>query len=118
LKAPGFNPRTYKVKNRFQSSGFKFNSFKFNLYRYDAGALSNGRDITRAVGGVGCFLAWTSLIQHFERLPPYDTAWIAVHKGLPVVTRFAVGAAPLLLGFACLGMALFSEVWGCTRESS
>ena len=31
------------------------------------GALSNGRDITRAVGGVGCFLAWTSLIQHFER---------------------------------------------------
>jgi len=42
------------------------------------------------VGGIGCFLAWACLIQHFERLPPYDTAWIAVHKGLPVVTRFAV----------------------------
>ena len=74
------------------------------------GAPSAGRDIARAVGGVGCFLAWTTLIQHFERLPPYDTAWIAVRKGLPVVTRFAVGGAPLLLGFACLGMALFSEV--------
>jgi hypothetical protein len=29
LKAPGFNPRAYEVKNQFQAS-----AFKFNLYRY------------------------------------------------------------------------------------
>jgi hypothetical protein len=38
LKAPGFNPRAYKVKNRFQSF-----AFKFNLYRYTAAVVLSGR---------------------------------------------------------------------------
>jgi hypothetical protein len=35
LKAPGFNPRAYKVKTRFQSLLFQI----LNLYRYGLGRL-------------------------------------------------------------------------------
>ena len=33
----------------------------------------------------------------------------AISRGLPVVLQFAVGSAPLLIGFTTLGVALFAE---------
>ena len=42
-------------------------------------------------------------------LPPYDVAFRAISRGLPVVLQFAVGSAPLLMGFTTLGVALFAE---------
>jgi hypothetical protein len=40
LNAPGFNPLTYKLKNRFQAF-----AFKFNLYRYTVEPSAGGEAV-------------------------------------------------------------------------
>ena len=52
---------------------------------------------------------WASLGRHTTTIPPYDVAFRAISRGLPVVLQFAVGSAPLLMGFTTLGVALFAE---------
>jgi len=68
-----------------------------------------GRNFARGLNGFGCFLIWASLGRHMTNLPPYDVAFRAISRGLPVVLQFAVGSAPLLMGFTTLGVALFAE---------
>ena len=68
-----------------------------------------GRDFARALSGFACFLIWAALCRHMTGMPPYDVAFRAISRGLPVVLQFAVGSAPLLIGFTTLGVALFAE---------
>jgi len=68
-----------------------------------------GRNFARGLNGFGCFLMWASLGRHTTTMPPYDVAFRAISRGLPVVLQFAVGSAPLLMGFTTLGVALFAE---------
>ncbi len=68
-----------------------------------------GRNFARGLNGFGCFLIWASLGRHMTNLPPYDVAFRAISRGLPVVLQFAVGSAPILMGFTTLGVALFAE---------
>jgi hypothetical protein len=68
-----------------------------------------GRNFARGLNGFGCFLMWASLGRHTTTIPPYDVAFRAISRGLPVVLQFAVGSAPLLMGFTTLGVALFAE---------
>jgi len=67
--------------------------------------------LTRTVAGFAAFFSWCRVIPHMGvMLGHEDTSWSAVRIGVPVVLRFLVGASPLMLGFAALGMSLFSEV--------
>lgn len=54
-------------------------------------------------------LAWLKIIEHLEPISPYNTLILAMRQGVPVVLVFLIGSTPLLMGFAGLGMALFSE---------
>ncbi|GAQ80526.1 hypothetical protein KFL_000560160 [Klebsormidium nitens] len=67
------------------------------------------RGITAIFTGMACMLAWLKIIEHLEPLSPYNTLILAMRQGVPVVLVFLIGSTPLLMGFAGLGMALFSE---------
>eukprot|EP00756_Hemistasia_phaeocysticola_P046790 Hpha_TRINITY_DN20617_c0_g1::TRINITY_DN20617_c0_g1_i1::g.148134::m.148134/K04994/MCOLN3; mucolipin 3 len=65
--------------------------------------------ITQLCIGLGCLLSWCRVMQHMEHSQAYAQILQTFRLGVPVVLRFVVSLLPLLIGFASLGVTLFSE---------
>jgi hypothetical protein len=66
LKAPGFNPRNYKVKTWFQAFALKW----VNLYRY---SLANGLQLAAALRGKRVFFNGDSIVEQLLRWGSHST---------------------------------------------
>eukprot|EP01065_Artemidia_motanka_P031309 TRINITY_DN37600_c0_g1_i1.p1 TRINITY_DN37600_c0_g1~~TRINITY_DN37600_c0_g1_i1.p1 ORF type:complete len:566 (+),score=206.61 TRINITY_DN37600_c0_g1_i1:227-1699(+) len=65
--------------------------------------------VTQLSVGLGCLLCWCRIMQHMEDAAAYKQLLETFRLGVPVVLRFVLSLLPVLIGFASLGVALFSE---------
>jgi hypothetical protein len=61
-----------------------------------------------AMVGLGCMMAWITMVQYFEHSGSYYVLILTLKKGTPRVLRFVIGIMPIFVGYALFGVALFS----------
>jgi hypothetical protein len=61
-----------------------------------------------AMVGLGCMMAWITMVQYFEHSGSYYVLILTLKKGTPRVLRFVVGILPIFVGYAIFGVAIFS----------
>ena len=59
--------------------------------------------------GIGCMLAWISLIKYLEDLQLYSLIFRTVSISMPLVWRTLLASLPIFLGMTYLSMSLFWE---------
>eukprot|EP00301_Raphidiophrys_heterophryoidea_P004444 c11928_g1_i1.p1 GENE.c11928_g1_i1~~c11928_g1_i1.p1 ORF type:complete len:597 (-),score=143.13 c11928_g1_i1:87-1877(-) len=63
--------------------------------------------VFRFLTGFGCMLTWISLLKYLEYNEKSYALILALKQGTPGVVRFAVGAAPVFVGYALFGVVFF-----------
>jgi Polycystin cation channel len=59
--------------------------------------------------GIGAFLAFVNLLKYLRFFPSYYVLVQTLSESVPKVARFMAGVAPVLLGYALFGTAVFWE---------
>lgn len=71
-----------------------------------------GSNVTKArllLNGIGCMMAWVTMVQYFEHSSSYYVLILTLKRGTPRVVRFVLGVLPVFLGYAIFGVAYFSS---------
>lgn len=70
---------------------------------------SKVRGITRTIVAIGGLLSWTNLVRYLEWQRKYYILILALANAMPIISQFLLGVAPIMLGYALAGMAMFSS---------
>jgi len=88
---------------------------------YDDFFLRLHSDAKLVFTGMGCMMAWISLVQYLEGNSSYYVLITTLRRSTPRVARFLVGVLPIFLGYAMFGVAFFStaaETFGTLGDAS
>jgi len=66
--------------------------------------------LTKLLIGIGAALSWINILRYMESFKQYYVLIIALRFGMPGVSRLVLSALPILVGYALLGMVIFSEL--------
>eukprot|EP00299_Pterocystis_sp_00344_P000069 c10021_g1_i1.p1 GENE.c10021_g1_i1~~c10021_g1_i1.p1 ORF type:complete len:716 (+),score=156.34 c10021_g1_i1:24-2171(+) len=72
----------------------------------DLGSLPDS-SFYRFMTGMGCMFAWINMIRYLEYNEKSYALILTLKNGTPGVLRFAVGAAPVFVGYALFGVVYF-----------